>query len=1030
MPKGLHVSGDGSPPLRFQTLGPLQVTRGDDALPLGPPLQRTLLAALLVESPHTVQVPVLLDRIWGDDPPETAEKSVQKYVSSLRRVLGPDRIIWNSGYRLVSEPEEVDDRRLERAFTEFGSDEHDPEQRLVLLEEGLALWRGEPFADLPEPLFLEPVRVRLGEVRLALIEERLSSLLDLGKYDQVSTETGELVDLYPFRERLWRLRMSALVGVGRQAEALAEFIRLRHILGDQLGLEPSPETVALEERILLQDPALAPALKVAGNLPSRTSSILGRESVLDHLEGILEGTRLLTIVGTAGVGKTTVALELGGRVADSYPHGVWLVGLAPIGDPLRISGVAAEALGLPESPGATPEDALGEHLAHRRCLIVFDNCEHVIDGASNLISRLLARAPELRVLVTSRQPLGVAGERVFGLEALEFPNEATPAPLALAYPSVKLLLARSEEAGARFLDVEGSARDLAEIARWLDGIPLAIELAAARLRINSPAELSRRLRDRISLLDLGRRDAPDRQHTIEAAIDWSFQLLDPAEQELLARLSVFRGGFTVDAVQGVCGSDSLDVEPLLTTLVDRSLVSVQPQAGGTNRYYLLHVIRLFAQFRLEDEELATTADRHAAYFADRISDIGVEGISPRSGVTFDVSADYENIRVALAHFFDSTDLESGLRLVAALGGFWISSGRMLQGRSWIERFLEAAPDGPPGLRAGAYLALGQVLQPASTELALDACELALVEARAAGDRRLLARSWRNLGYVHAVRGDRDIAASLTTQALEIFVELDDKWGIGQCLSALGTTFPATPSGLEHYRGAIAAYRETGAQPDLGSTLFFMAYRSLIPMGRFEEARLALYESLDIASRFQLHHGILHATTGMGQLARLEGNIAEARGLLGKCLEGMRIAGDRRCTVRICTALARIAIAEGDEPLSWSYLTEGVGVASDEDPGLSSDLHELIDVLALAALTAADVETAARWFGAAEAIRVELGALRAPPDEIDISGARHRVEESIGPELARSLFEEGSHLTLDQIAEEVRRDRFSSAAARS
>jgi predicted ATPase/DNA-binding SARP family transcriptional activator len=996
--------------------------RGDDVLSIGPPLQRALLAALLVDGSHTVQVPVLLDRLWGDDPPETAVKSIQKYVSNLRRVLGADRIVSNGGYRLVSDIDEIDELRFERALTMSGSEGKDPEQRLALLEDALALWRGEPYADLPQPLFLEPVRVRLGEMRLAIIEDRLSLMLDLGRYDRVSTETGELVDLHPLRERLWRLRMTALAGMGRQAEALGEYRRLRELLGEQLGLEPSPETAALEERILLQDPALAPPRNMEGNLPPRSSSIVGRESDLERLEVLLERSRLLTILGTAGVGKTTLALELARRLEANYPQGAWIVGLGPIGDPQRVHGVTAEVLGVPEAAMGAGSSVLGEHLSGRRALILFDNCEHVVDAAAELISRLMISTPEVDVIVTSRQPLGIGGETVFNVDALPFPSSATPAPLASDYPAVRLLVTRAEEAGARLPPLEQSVRDLADIARCLDGIPLAIELAAARLRLNSPAELSKRLRDRISPLSSGRRDAPERQQTIEAAIDWSFRLLDPPERQLLARLSVFRGSFSLDAAVLVCGSDDQDVESLLSTLIDRSLVTVQPQAEGSNRYLLLHVIRLFAQARLDVDDSARTARHHAEYFG-RLA-VGEDSPEARleSRHLSDLAVDYENLRAAMAHLFD-TDTVTGLRLAASLGTFWLETGRMSEAKTWLERFLAVSSEAPAEFRSSAYLALSQAYQPMSTQLALRASESALVDARTTGDRRLVAHALHSVGRAYARRLEQESAVPLIEQALEIFEDLDDKWGMAQCHDALGITFAGSTRGLNHHVRAIELYRDIGASHDLASTLYSMAYRSLIPAGSFDDARVALDESLNISRGLQTHLGILHAQTGLGQLARLEGSLDEARMLLGECLEGMRDLGDHRCTVRVLAALAQVMHAQTDNDRAWTYLDQAAGLVTEDDPGTLSDL---VDILAITALASGDAATAALWMGAAESTRLRRGLRRAPPDETSVVEARQQIEAAIGSDRAQLLIEEGSGVALVDIAVQVRHRKGSAA----
>jgi predicted ATPase/DNA-binding SARP family transcriptional activator len=955
-------------------------------------------------------VPTLIDRLWGDEPPDTAVKSIQKYVSNLRRILGQTRIVSNGGYRLVLEDDEREERRFERALAQR-ADTLDAAGRLAVIEDALSLWRGEPYADLPEPMFLEPVRVRLNETRMTLIEERLGLLAELGRFDQVVGETAELVETHRLRERFWQLRMSALAAVSRPAEALGEYQRLRRLLGE-LGLEPSPETLALEERILLQDPALAPRSANRGNLPVPNTSFISRDTELARMATMLGTTRLLTVMGAAGVGKTALAIALARRVGCRYPDGAWFVGLGPITDSERVPGRVAEILGVPEAARPSTE-ALVEYLAHRRALIILDNCEHVIDGAADLVNRLTTSAPGVTLVATSRQPLGLAGETVFNLDGLAFPAKGVSADRAMEYPAVQLLVTRAEEGGAPLRSLEGNGTQLAEITRCLDGIPLAIELAATRLRVLSAADLCIHLNRHISALQTERRDLPERQRTLEAAIDWSYQLLEPAQQGLLSRLTVFRGGFTLDAATQICGVEEIDTLAGLSTLIDRSLVAVLPQSGPTNRYYLLRVIRLFADSKLggEREELARS---HARYFLAH-AELNGSRLAPLERLE-GLSGDYENLRAALSHMLESGDNDAGLRMATALGNYWGQAGRLTEAQTWLERFLEAAADAPSDLRARAFIELSLAYQPFSSDVALRASESALEEAKKTSDERLIAEALCGLGRMHAIRVEREPAGPLIEEALAIFEGLGDLRGIAQCHEALGVALRGSPQDLDHYRIAVDRYRRIGADDDLASTLFSMAYRSLIPNGRFQEARRALVESREICLRHGFDHGALHAATGLGQLARLEGHLVEAEEILDATLHGVRDAGDRRCTVRMLTALARVSLAGGDVLRAWDHLTEALRVATELDYGLSSDTHELVDALALVAQAADDHDTAARWFGAAESLRLRQGLFRSPPDQAAFVSAVGRLEVELGPGRVRALFDEGAEMSLEVLAE--------------
>lgn len=1003
--------------LSFNTLGPLEVSDDGQVLSLGSPLQRGLLAALLIEKGHPVSVPALMDRLWADDPPDTAVKSIQKYVSNLRRILGSNRILSNGGYKLVVGPDEVDASRFEHLLTRPASKVTDPVMRLAQLDEALALWRGEPYADLSHHLFLEPVRVRFEELRLTAIEERLSILLLLGRLDHVSAETVELVEVHPYRESLWQIRMTALAKLGRQADALGEFRRLRSVLGEQLGLDPSPETTLLEEKILLRDPELSPDRVEHGNLPSLHASIMGRDRELLELETQVGPNRLVTIVGTAGVGKTLLALAVGRRVASRYPQGVWFVGLGPVTDPHRVLGRTAEILGVPESPIRAGADPLIEHMTQRRALVIFDNCEHVLDSAADVVRRLVVGAG-VDVVATSRQALGLNGETVYQLDALAYPTAEDDIADASAYPAVQLMMTRAEQAGARLPANDASLVDLADITRCLDGIPLAIELAAAQLRVVSPSELCDRLRRQISPLGTDRRDLPDRQQTLDAAFDWSYQLLGPDEQRLLARLSVFRGGFTLESAHEVCGSPEVDTLEALTSLIDASLVTVNPQADGPNRYFLLRVIRLFAQERL-GEESEDLAGHHAAFFVRHAADQPTRRTRVEPGRLIDLARDYENVRAAMTHLLDSGDVVSGLALAVSLDDYWNQVGTLREAQSWLERFIAAAPDAPHDLRARAYLVLSDAYHPFSSDLSLRAAESALFEASEAGQVRLFAEAQCSVGRVHASRVERQPAVALIKEALARFENLDDEWGMAACHEALGVAFRGTEDDVDHYLRAVELYRRLGSDQKLAAALFSMSYRSLIPRGRFAEARTALTESEQISRRFGMYHGILHARTGLGQLARLEGRREEAQVVLSDALQGAKDIGDRRCTVRMLAALAHLSHEIDYDAQAWEYLGEALEVATALDPGLSSDLHELVDGMALVALAEGDSEMAARWFGAAEGLRLHQGLLRPPSDQAIVTGARQQLEGELGAARARALDQEGLGTTLEELAEQWR-----------
>jgi predicted ATPase/DNA-binding SARP family transcriptional activator len=1008
------VIGDGAS-LRFETLGPLRVTANDQVLPLGPPLQRALLAALLIDAGQTVQVPVLLDRLWGDEPPGTAVKSIQKYVSNLRRLFGPSRILSEGGYRLVADHDEIDEIRFERALGGVGLPDGDPEHRLASLERSLDLWRGEPYADLSEHLFLEPVRARLREARGSMIEERLSLLVELGRLDEVVSETRQLVDTHPFRERLWQLRMTALAGVGRPAEALAEFQRLRGVLGEELGLEPSGETVELEEKILLQDPALVPTHS-GGNLPARVASIVARASEIERLETLLASSRLVTVVGSAGVGKTTLTMEVARRMAPRFAHGGWLVGLGPITEEDRVPGRIAESLGIIEPSGGDLTSAVIGFLQGRQALVVLDNCEHVIDGVAALVSQLLTRAPDVTIMATSRQTLNLAGESVLGLQGLDYPPPGTPADEGMGFPAVQLLIDRAKQTGASLEIGEDWTLALAGIARLLDGVPLALELAASRLRFISPSDLLRQLTTHMTPLVSERRDLPDRQRTLGAAIDWSFQLLQEEERTMLARLTVFRGGFTVEAMRQVAGWDLSAPTSALEALVRHSLVTIAPPAGGGHRYQLLWVIRLFAQSRLDDERVVR--ERHADYYLQLVEPTDPKPLHAPVRDLTEMLAESENLRAALKFWMETGDAERGLRMAAALGSFWLRAGSLSEGRDWLNHFLADTSSSSGAVRVRALMALADAYDPASSDLALTTSRRALAAANETGDKSLIAAASALVGRTHALRRERELAIPLIEDALAYFEATNDVIGMAQSHEALGVVHRGSEQDLYHYRRSVELYRIGGAEVDLAQTLFSMAYRSLIPRGDLEQAHIALAESAILAQRLGSPQIYAHARSGLGQLRRLEGRLDEAAEIMSEVLVSMREFGDRRCIVRMLTALSRIDLVNWELNRAKSRLEEATRVGVELDEGLSSDTHELVDALGYLALSRGEFPTAARWLGAAESIRTSQVLIRSPADQVVFQDAMNLLEHELGRPHLEKLVEEGSRLSLADLAVEL------------
>ncbi|MFF8677865.1 BTAD domain-containing putative transcriptional regulator [Streptomyces sp. NPDC015237] len=705
-------------PVRYRILGTTQVFRPDGtAVPLGGARLRALLTVLALRSGRAVPVGLLVEEVWDGDPPADAQGALQALVGRLRRALGADAVASaDGGYRLTAAPDDVDLHRFDRLVGEGGRAlaDGDPAKAAVVLDDALALWRGPALADLPD----RTADAARWETRhLDALRARHTAALDLGAAERSLPELTALCDGHPLDESLQALRLRALRDTGRTAEALAAYEAVRHLLADRLGTDPGPELRALHAELLAPGqratptapgdrpaPAESPreaAARPRGNLRARLTSFVGRDADLECLRADLATTRLVTLLGPGGAGKTRLSQEAAEGAGDTAPDGVWLAELAPVDDPDAVPEAVLTALGARETVlygagaeemravgadrRATAVERLVEHCGRRRMLIVLDNCEHVVEAAARLTEELLARCPRLTVLATSREPLGVPGESLRPVEPL-------PEPAAL-----RLLADRGAAArpGFRPDADEDTAAACAEICRRLDGLPLAIELAAARLRMLTPRQIADRLDDRFRLLTSGSRTVLPRQQTLRAVVDWSWDLLDADEREVLGRLSVFAGGCDLAAAEAVCGPAALDA---LGSLVDKSLVVAAPvtdrQTGEGMRYRLLETVAEYAGERLDETGGRAAAERaHLTHYREfvRTTDPLLRGPQQLAAIER-LEREYENVRTALRQAIVERDEQEALSLALSLGWYWQMRDLRVEARNWFVEIMALGPD--------------------------------------------------------------------------------------------------------------------------------------------------------------------------------------------------------------------------------------------------------------------------------------------------------------------------------------------------
>jgi len=826
--------------VEFEILGPLRVRAPGGDIPVPGAKRRALLAVLLLHHRDAV-VPAerLIDELWGDDPPATAAKGLQVHVSELRRALGDGQPIVTrpTGYAVELAPGVLDlehfERHLEearrlRAAGDLGA-------AADALRAALALFRGPPLADVELLGRAAAEAARLEGVRIAALEDRLELDLALGEHAAAIPELEALVAQHPYREQLHAHLMLALYRAGRQADALDVFRRARRVLVDDLGLEPGPELQRLEAAVLAQDPVLdpeapAPRRAPAVALPPRPSDLVGRDAELDAVAALLRkpGTRLVTLLGPGGVGKTRLALELAHRLAGDFRDGARFVGLAAIATRDRLEQELAA------------DDPLAE------LLLVLDNFEQLVDAAP-AVADLLAGAPGVTVLVTSQAALRLSGE-----------HEVPLAPLAVE-AAVELFVLRARA-------LTGADDSIAEICARLDGLPLAIELAAARTKLLSPAAILERLARRLDLLTGGPRDAPARQRTLRAAIEWSHDLLDAPERAVFAQLAVFAGGWPVEGAEAVAG----DVLDELEALVDRSLV-----VRTGERFGMLETVHEFARERLHDSgDADVVAGRHAAW-ALALAEAAESGLetADQSAWLRRLDDERENLVAAAQWAAAAGDAETAQRLCGSLWRFWIFRSAVHEGRRLVEAALAAGP-ASAAASARALNAAGVLAAEAGDhDAALTAFTSALACARDAGDRTQEARVVTNLGVLDGFALDYASAQARYEEAAAIWRELGDLRGLSVVSQNLAMVLESR--------------------------------------GYLDRAAAMLEESVELARVVANPAHIASTLETLGGLLARRGDAAGAVPLVRESLEISRAAGADVTAIECLETLAHVAASGGD-----------------------------------------------------------------------------------------------------------------------
>jgi predicted ATPase/DNA-binding SARP family transcriptional activator len=1026
--------------VRFGVLGPLAAWADDGRpVPVGEPKVRALLAVLLLADGRPVPADRLVEALWAGAPPGDPVNTVQTKVSQLRRALGGPATVLRrpGGYLLPLGPDDLDAHRFRELVRRARG--AGPVDRAALLDEALGLWRGPVLADLGDPPFAVAAAARLTEERLTAVEDRADARLATGSGADLVGELAALAVEHPSRERLHGLLMRALHRAGRQREALEVHAALRARLVAEAGLEPGPELARLQAAILARDPALdappAPPAPPAPRLaaPAPLGPLFGRAEAVRDARARLAAGRLVTLTGPGGVGKTRLALA----VAADLPGEVAVVELAGVDRAGpgrgRVAAAVAAALGVHDGP-ADLDARLGAALRDRELVLVLDNCEQVVDEVAALVQRLVGAAPRLRVLTTSREPIGVPGEVLCEVPPLDVPAPGAERPADS--PAVALFAARAAAAAPGFVLDAGTAPVVAELCRRLDGLPLALELAAGRVRALGVRGVLDRLDDRFRLLAGGPRGLPERQRTLRAVIDWSWRLLDAEERAVLRRLAVHPEGADLAAAEAVCADGSLPADrvlDVLARLVDRSLV-VSRVDGPAPRFRLLESVAAYGLERLaEAGEADAVRARHAGHFtalAERTAP-RLHGRDQRAALEL-LDRESANLRAAVEHLGrPGAPAAPALRLVAALTWYRFLRGRLGEAERGLRRVL-ALPGGPPGprARAAAWLAALRVLDG-------DAPAPAALDPPLTGDDPAAdARARWFAGYVLTTIGDVVPAERLTGQALAASVELGDRWGTAAALADRSTQALARGDAAGARRDAERAaelFAEIGEGWGQVQTTFALGSLAEIA-GDYPGAAAQHRAGLRTAEELGLWAETSYQLSWLGRVALLRGDLDGARrlheraertavehgfaagrvfALIGLAL-GARRAGDLDAAERHLTAVLQWQRGLADEPASYLILAE-LGFVAELRGDAAAALrrqreahavarrlpdpraHALaLEGLAGAHALAGDAATAARLLGAAAAAREGVGFPLPPAERGDVDRITARAVDALGP----------------------------------
>jgi predicted ATPase/DNA-binding SARP family transcriptional activator len=944
------ISTDG---FHLYMLGAFRLERQSQPIRL-PTRKVELLLAYLVLHPEQHSREKIAALLWGDSLDQEARRSLRVALTALRKQLGEECVLTdretiqiNPSYPLWADAVEF----REQAIRFLAQNPPDPAAVKI------NIYQGDLLSEFYEDWIL-PGRSALSTLYLDMLLRLTQYLRSQSEYERVIELSKRVLQHDPANEPAYQHLMFCYMALGDRHAALKQYEECQRSLQEELGVEPSPETIALYEHIQQASPRKS-GMATTSNLPIPLTRFIGRQRETEKVKHLITGepasgmrARLLTLIGSGGCGKTRLAIQVATELADTFTDGTCWVELAAVNDAALVPVTISKALGLRDEGRRPLTEMLIGYLLTKQLLLVIDNCEHLVSACANLTADLLSQCSSLQVLATSREALGITGEVHWLVPSLTLPTQQTTLapPSLLEWEAIQLFVDRAAKMQNGFTLTPSNATAILQICWQLDGIPLAIELAAARVTALSPEQIAARLNDRFNLLTSGSRTALPRQQTLRATLDWSYDLLSTAERATLQRLAVFAGSWSLEAAEATCEGKPIEcaqIVDVLTHLVDKSLVLIDHHDQEI-RYRMLDSIRQYAQEKLlESERSDRVYQRHLAFFLRLAEQAEPELRGPQQAIWMSrLELESDNLRAALAWSLqdrapkaDDALQEAGLRLAGALGEFWFRHDDIGEGGEWLNK------------------ALIESAQTSASTRAKTLCQA---------------------GRFAALRGDLERATALLEQSLCLYRELSDTRGVADLLYELGVT---------------ACYQ-----------------------GNHEQAETLLEESLALFRATGYQWGIAAALMRLGEVRMRRGHILLAASLWEESLALFRKLGDEWGQAFSLGGLGDAARLQGDYGRALTLFQQSLMFSF--RAGAKLDVAFKLEALAAFQVAQGQPERAIRWWGAAQALREAIHAPLPPSYQSDYDSSLNAARAQLGETAFETLRAEGRAMTLEQALEEV------------